>query len=71
MSEKSNITKHVYNHKHTFYFQHSETLLSESNWKRRIIKESLFINDTFGKGINYLKNKLKVFKLKSNIYKQF
>jgi arginyl-tRNA--protein-N-Asp/Glu arginylyltransferase len=60
-SDKSNIAKHANDHKHAFNFPESETLSLETNWKRRIIKESLFTEETYGKAINDVKFKLKVF----------
>jgi arginyl-tRNA--protein-N-Asp/Glu arginylyltransferase len=42
MSDSSNIVKHITEHKHSFNFNQTETLSYENNWKRRIIKESLY-----------------------------
>jgi hypothetical protein len=58
---KSEIAKHVINTKHTMDFKKVETLTKESDWKRRIIKESLFTNENNAKAINEIKYKLQVF----------
>ncbi|CAF2145990.1 unnamed protein product [Rotaria magnacalcarata] len=60
-SETSNIAKHVHDKNHSFKFDESETLALETNWKRRIVKESLCTEETHGQAINDVKFKLKVF----------
>jgi len=61
-SEISNTAKHANNEKHSFDLDNSNILSYESNWKRRIIKESLFTNEMQNNAINDVKFKLNVFK---------
>ena len=42
MFEVSNIVKHAHAEEHTFDLDKSEILPRETNWYRRIIKESLY-----------------------------
>ena len=60
-SENSNVAKHVIDKKHTFDFAGAQTLTYESNWNRRVIKESLYTSDMKGKSLNDVKFKLNVF----------
>jgi hypothetical protein len=61
MDHNSRIFQHVYHNSHTMNFNHVETLGYESDWRRRIIKESLFTQATLGKAINDTKHNIKVF----------
>ena len=60
-SDKSNIARHVIDNKHSFDFVNAQTLTYESNWHRRVIKESLHTSATNGKALNDVKFKLNVF----------
>ena len=60
-SDKSHIAKHVIDHKHSFDFAAVETLTNESNWTRRVIKESLYTSETQGRALNDVKFKLNIF----------
>ena len=57
----SDLAKHVNNEKHDADFTNVETIGSESNWRRRIIKESLVTQQQLGKTINQVKHNLRVF----------
>jgi hypothetical protein len=61
-NETSNVAKHANIEKHSFDFAHSETIALETNWRRRIIKESLYTYDMKEKSLNDVKFKLNVFK---------
>jgi hypothetical protein len=60
-TESSNVAKHANEQKHSFDFLHSETLTLETNWRRRIIKESLFTYQMLDKSLNDVKFKLNIF----------
>jgi hypothetical protein len=57
----SNVAKHANENKHSFNFIQAETLTLESNWRRRIIKESLFTHQINDKALNDVKFKLNIF----------
>ncbi|CAF3362230.1 unnamed protein product [Rotaria sp. Silwood2] len=57
----SHVAKHANEQKHSFDFSRSETLALETNWRRRIIKESLFTNLLKEKSLNDVKFKLNIF----------
>jgi hypothetical protein len=48
--------------KHNFDFDNVKTLAFESEWRRRIIKESILTNRTLGKSINETKHITQVIK---------
>ena len=60
-SQRSNIAKHANENKHSFDFTQSGTLTLESNWRRRIFKESLFTHQMENKALNDVKFKLNIF----------
>ena len=60
-SDSSNIAKHVTEHKNSFNFNQAETLSYENNWEHRIIKESLYTQQSSGQALNDVKFKLNVF----------
>ena len=59
--ETSKIVQHVYEKKHAMDFENYEILCHESDWRRRIIKESLYTHNNFGKALNDVKHNLNVF----------
>jgi hypothetical protein len=59
--EISNVAKHANEEKHAFDFKRSETLALETNWRRRIIKESLFTHEMKERALNDVKFKLNIF----------
>jgi hypothetical protein len=61
-TESSNVAKHANEEKHSFNFTQSETIALETNWRRRIIKESLFTYQMKEKSLNDVKFKLNIFK---------
>ena len=61
-SDNSNIAKHVNEQKHSFNIQEAETLNIESNWTRRIIKESLYTQQHHKEALNDVKFKLNIFR---------
>ena len=67
VSNSSNTVKHVTQHKHAFNFQQAKTLTYESNWTRRIIKESLLTHEALGQALNYVKFQLNIFGYSSEL----
>ena len=60
LSSDSKIVQHILNFKHKFDFSNTKTLAFESDWRKRIIKESILTNRTLGKSINETKHTLQV-----------
>ncbi len=60
LSSDSKLVEHILEYKHSFDFSNTDTLAWESNWRRRIIKESILTNKTHGKSINETKHTLKI-----------
>lgn len=58
LSSDSKLVEHILNDKHCFDFSNTGTLAYESNWRKRIIKESILTNRTLGKSINETKHNL-------------
>jgi hypothetical protein len=57
----SDLAKHMNNTQHAADFTNVETLGNESDWRRRVIKESLFTQQHLGKTINQVKHNIRVF----------
>ena len=57
----SDLAKHVHNTQHVADFTNVETLGNESDWRRHVIKESLFTQQHLGKTINQVKHNIRVF----------
>ncbi|CAF4873564.1 unnamed protein product [Rotaria magnacalcarata] len=57
----SEIVKHILNTNHTMNFNKTTALAKETNWKRRIIKESLVTFESKDKAVTEVKHKLQVF----------
>jgi len=57
----SELAKHANDERHEIHLDNVETLGNESDWRRRIIKESLFTQQSLGKTINEVKHSLRVF----------
>ncbi|CAF2140345.1 unnamed protein product [Rotaria magnacalcarata] len=57
----SELVKHILNTNHTMNFNETTTLAKETNWKRRVIKESLLTFESKDKAVNEVKHKLQVF----------
>ena len=58
LSSDSKIVEHILKFTHDFDFSSIKTLASESDWRKRIIKESILANGTLGKSINETKHTL-------------
>jgi hypothetical protein len=61
LASDSKIVEHILNHKHDFDFENVKTLAHESDWRRRVIKESILTNRTLGKSINEVKHTTQIF----------
>ncbi len=61
LSSDSRLVEHIIKHKHKFDFSNVETLVHETSWRKRIIKESILTNRTQGNAINDIKHALRVF----------
>lgn len=60
LKDTSKIAQHVAEKQHNMDFDNVKILCHESNWRRRIIKESLHTHNSFGKAINDVKHQLNV-----------
>ena len=60
LSSDSKLVEHVLEHNHRIDFSKTETLTWESDWRRRVIKESILTNRTTGKSINDTKHIIRV-----------
>jgi len=56
LASDSKLVEHILSHKHNFDFDNVKTLAFESEWRRRIIKESIITNRTLGRSINEIKH---------------
>ena len=61
LASDSKIVEHILKHKHDFDFDNVKVLAHESDWRRRIIKESILSNRTLGKSINEVKHTTQIF----------
>ena len=59
--EASNTANRTHVEKHNFDCDKSEKLLRETNWYRRIIKESLYTQETYERSLKEVKYNLKIF----------
>ena len=60
LSDKSELVEHILTHKHQFDIMNTQTLALESDWRRRVIKESILSSKTLGKSINKTKHTIQV-----------
>jgi sugar-specific transcriptional regulator TrmB len=60
LSSDSKLVEHVLRYKHKFDFSNTETLAWETDWRKRVIKESILTNRTYGKSINDTKHVIRV-----------
>ena len=60
LSSDSKIVEHILKFKHKFDFSNTKALAFESDWRKRIIKESILTNRTLGKTINETKHTIQV-----------
>jgi hypothetical protein len=60
LASDSKLVEHILSDKHNFDFDNVKTLAFESEWRRRIIKESILTNRTLGKSINETKHTTQV-----------
>ncbi|CAF1179846.1 unnamed protein product [Adineta steineri] len=60
LSSNSKLVEHILEHKHQFDFSNTKTLALESDWRKRVIKESILTNRTLGKSINETKHTIQV-----------
>jgi hypothetical protein len=61
MEGDSKLVEHILANNHKFDFSKVETLAWETEWKKRIIKESLLTQEKLGKAINDIDYNLNVF----------
>ena len=52
LSSDSKLVEHILEYKHNIDFSNTSTLAFESNWRKRVIKESILTNRTLGRAIN-------------------
>ncbi len=62
LASDSKLVEHVSQYKLKFDFSKVETLVWETDWRKRVIKENILTNRTFGNAINDTKHILRVFR---------
>jgi hypothetical protein len=60
LSDNSKLVEHILKEKHTFDFSNVQTLALESDWRRRVIKESILTTRMLGNSINDIKHTIQV-----------
>ena len=60
LSLDSKIVEHILEHNHKFDFTNTLTLALETDWRKRVIKESILTHRTLGKSINDTKHTIRV-----------
>ena len=60
LSADSKIVEHILEHNHSFDFSNASTLARESDWRKRVIKESIMSQKTLGRAINDTKHTIRV-----------
>jgi hypothetical protein len=60
LASNSKLVEHILKYKHKFDFSSTKTLAFESNWRKRVIKESILTNRTLGMSINETKHAIQV-----------
>ena len=60
LSSDSKLVEHILQHKHKFDFSNTKTLARETDWRKRVIKESILTNRTLGNAINDTKHVIRV-----------
>ena len=60
LSTDSKIVEHILEHSHNFDFSNTATLALETDWRKRVIKESIMTHRTLGRAINDTKHTIRV-----------
>ena len=60
LATNSKLVEHILTYKHQFDFTNTETLAFESDWRKRVIKESILTSRSLGKSINEVKHTIHV-----------
>ena len=60
LATKSELVEHILTHKHQFDFMNTQTLAFETDWRKRVIKESILSSRTLGKSINNVKHTIQI-----------
>lgn len=60
LASDSKLVEHIEQHKHKFDFSNVKTLARETDWRKRIIKESILTNKAAGNAINDTKHTLRI-----------
>ena len=60
LSSDSKIVEHILEHNHKFDFSNASTLALETDWRKRVIKESIITHKTLGKSINDTKHTIRI-----------
>lgn len=60
LSNDSKLVQHILKEKHKFDFSNVQTLALESDWRRRVIKESILTNRMLGNSVNDVKHTIHV-----------
>jgi hypothetical protein len=60
LSSDSKIVEHILEHQHSFDFSNTLTLALETDWRKRVIKESILTHRTLGRSINDTKHTIRI-----------
>ena len=60
LSSDSKIVEHILEHKHNFDFSNASTIALETDWRKRVIKESIMTQKTLGRAINDTKHTIRI-----------
>jgi sugar-specific transcriptional regulator TrmB len=60
LSSDSKIVEHILEHNHKFDFSNASTLALETDWRKRVIKESIMTYRTLGRSINDTKHTIRI-----------
>lgn len=60
LSTDSKLVEHILEYKHQFDFSNTKTLARETNWRKRIMKESILTSRTLDKSVNEVKHTLQI-----------
>jgi hypothetical protein len=60
LSSDSKLVEHILEHNHKFDFSNTLTLALETDWRKRVIKESILTHKTLGKSINDTKHTIRI-----------
>ena len=60
LSADSKIVQHILEHNHSFDFSNASILALETDWRKRVIKESIMTQKTLGRAIDDTKHTIRI-----------